>query len=175
MQVYQTLGDVRRYLIMRVRHLIELKKTLHSQTIWSSSDMPPRHAPVYSKTKPMRAGWKWRSAKAEARGIIFILVAECNSARDNWKSMLIVETSNGASVVGRFESHGSHPGLHAHAHCLRSGFENGGSSIDNLIRIPNARSPHRRTNAWTENTFWDAARRFFRLKEDEGPLFRNAA
>ena len=159
---------------MRVRHLIEQQKILKTETGWSSADMPPRHAPIYTKKKPMRAGWKWRSAKAEANGVNFILTAECNSARDNWKSMLLIEAEAGASVVGRFEHHASHPGLHAHAHCERSGLEIGGSSIDNLVRVPTAMSHNRRTSAWTENTFWEAAKRFFRVKEDEGPLFRNA-
>jgi hypothetical protein len=41
--------------------------------------------------------------------------------RDNWQATLILWTEAGASVVGRFEYHGSHPGLHVHADCERGG------------------------------------------------------
>ena len=160
---------------MRLRHLIAKRKLLISETPWSTADLAPRHAPVYSKTKPMRAGWKWRSARAKTEGLHFILTAECNIGRDNWKAMLIVETEAGSSVVGRFEYHGSHPGLHTHGHCQRGGVETGGGSLDNLVRTPRNAAHHRRINGWTEKTFWEAAKRFFRIKADEGPLFKNAS
>jgi hypothetical protein len=98
---------------MRLRHIVSDKKIIMTETKWSTKDMPPKHATVYSKTKPIRAGWQWKSAKMEG----YILVAECNPRRNNWRAMLIVETDTGPSVVARFEHHGSHPGLHAHGRC----------------------------------------------------------
>jgi hypothetical protein len=95
--------------------------------------------------------------------------ALCNASRDNWQAMLILYGQGGASTVGRYEYHGSHPGLHAHADCVRSGLELGAVSLDNLPRRPSARGFHRRMSAWTEATFWDAARRFFRVQERKGP------
>ena len=89
--------------------------------------------------------------------------------------MLIRETDAGASLVGRFEYHSSHPGLHAHAHCERSGIEMGGSSIDNLVRFPPADGKHRRMSAWTEATFWEASKRFFRVRQNQGTLFSDAS
>lgn len=86
----------------------------------------------------------------------------------------MIETTIGAAVVARFETHGSHPGVHGHAHCERGGIEVGASGLDNLVRCPPADHVHRRTNAWTESTFWDAARSFFRVRDDFGPLFNNA-
>jgi hypothetical protein len=155
---------------MRVRHIVSVEKTM-TETKWSTKDMPPKHAPVYSKTKPMRAGWQWKSAKTKKEsGPEYMLVAECNPKRDNWKALLIIETDAGPSVVARFEHHGSHPGLHAHAHCERGRIETGANGLDNLLRIPKAGTFHRRTNAWTETTFWEAAKRFFRLEEEKGPL-----
>src|SRR5205823_7723514 len=100
---------------MRVRHLISARKYIDSETSWSSKDMQPRQAPVYPKTKPMRSGWVWRSARCVTSSQNFVLVSECNPIRDNWKAMLMLETTEGWSVVGRFEFHGSHPGLHAHS------------------------------------------------------------
>lgn len=155
---------------MRVRHIISERKLIDSETSWSTRDMAPKFAPIYSKTKPIRAGWTWRSAKCTTLTKAFTLVAECNPARDNWKALLIADTGNGHSVVGRFEYHGSHPGTHFHADCDRSGLETGSKSIDNLGRIPSAKAFHRRSAAWTEATFWDAAKKFFRVKERTGPL-----
>jgi hypothetical protein len=156
---------------MRVRKLIRREKAKKSDTAWSDKDLPPRHAPIYPKSRPIRAGWKWRAAHAEADDTAFILTALCNPSRDNWKAMLIMETPSGSSVVARFEYHGSHPGLHSHAHCDRSGIEVGASGMDHLARIPKPGQFHRRTNAWTEATFWEAATKFFNIKDDIGPLF----
>jgi len=159
---------------MRIRQLIHMPKSQTSDTTWSVQDLPPRHAPIYSRSRPIRAGWKWRSAQADADDTKFVLTVLCNPLRDNWPAMLTVETFTGASVVARFEYHGSHPGVHGHAHCERGGIEVGASSIDNLMRTPSAGRHHRRTHAWTEETFWNAARSFFRIKDDIGPLFRHA-
>jgi hypothetical protein len=154
---------------MRVRHLIGALKRLRSDTGWSTSDLPPRHAPIYSRTRPIRAGWTWRSGVCEADGQHFILTALGNPGRDNWQAILILETTLGPSVVARFEHHGSHPGLHGHAHCERGGVETGASGLDHLARVPKVDRPHRRENAWTEQAFWEAARRFFRVADDHGP------
>jgi hypothetical protein len=133
--------------------------------------MPPKHAPIYSKTKPIRAGWQWKSAKINCDvETEYMLVDEINQKRDNWKAFLIVETQTGYSVVARFEHHSSHPGVHAHAHCERGGLETGLTGLDNLSRIPKAGRFHRRTNAWTETTFWEAAKRFFCVNDPKGPL-----
>ncbi|MCB9958232.1 MAG: hypothetical protein H6843_06395 [Rhodospirillaceae bacterium] len=84
----------------------------------------------------------------------------------------MIEQNGNASVVGRFEHHGTHPGLHVHSHCQRSGIELGPSGLDDLVRIPKVGrgSYHRRQIAWTETAFWEAAKRFFRVKEPKGTL-----
>lgn len=156
---------------MRVRHLSMCKKAMKSDTLWSDKDMAPKHAPIYTKTKPMRAGWKWRSSRALGNdGHEYIMFAECNPFRDKWNARLLLELPEGVSVVARFEFHGSHPGLHVHAHCERGGVEAGASGLDNLARIPKADAVHRRTSKWTEKTFWEAAKRFFRIEEQKGTL-----
>ena len=155
---------------MRVRRLITEHKTQESDTGWRHDDMPPRFAPLFTRTRPIRVGWQWRSAKADSVERQYILTALCNASRDNWQAMLILCGQEGASTIGRFEYHGSHPGLHAHADCERSGLELGAVSLDNLPRRPSATELHRRMPAWTEATFWEAARRFFRVQERKGPL-----
>ena len=157
---------------MRVRHLISSKKELQSDTDWHEDDLQPRYAPIFPKTTPIKAGWKWRSAKASNSEGEYVLLAKCNPRRDNWQAWLILSTDEGSAVVGRFEHHGSHPGLHAHAHCERSGIVTGPQGLSDLVRIPAAgiRSYHRRTHAWTESGFWEAAKNFFRIQEKKGPL-----
>ena len=145
---------------------------MQSDSRWSTNDMPPRFAPAYPKTRPMRAGWQWRSARANAGNQPFVILAECLPKRDNWKAMLIILAGEGlaASVVARFEHHGSHPGIHGHADCGRGGIEQGPTSMDNLTRFPNASALHRRTHSWTENSFWRAAMAFFRVEVEQGSL-----
>jgi hypothetical protein len=84
--------------------------------------------------------------------------------------MLLLETTDGWSVVGRFEFHGSHPGIHFHCDCDRSGTDVGPKSIDGLGRIPSAKSCHRRSTAWTETSFWEAAKQFFHIEHRTGVL-----
>ncbi len=156
---------------MRVRHLAKTKKVQIADTGWRSDDMPPRACPIFTKSRPSRAGWQWRSAKAEGSDREFILVALANINRGDLKAMMIVKTGSGHAVVGRFEFHSSHPGLHAHAHCERGGIEPGATGLDKLIRIPRAGAKHNRVAALSLSTFWAEARRFFRVYDDLGPLF----
>jgi hypothetical protein len=156
---------------MRVRHLLAIPKQAGAETAWSETDMPPRWCPVYSKTRPSRAGWHWRSAHVSGDGEEFMMVAICNPRRGNWKSMLLLKATQGYSVVARFEHHESHPGLHVHTHCQRSGIEVGAGGMDSLARIPAAGAPHRRTAALTLASFWRAAQSFYRVADDYGELF----
>ncbi|MBC6442631.1 MAG: hypothetical protein GDA53_05805 [Rhodobacteraceae bacterium] len=73
-------------------------------------------------------------------------------------------------MAGCLDHHGTHPGLHAHAHCHRGGVETGPAGLDNLARIPAAGRHHRRNSAWTENGFWEAAKTFFRIQDQRGTL-----
>lgn len=156
---------------MRVRSLCRVRKHLQSDTGWQRSDLPPRHDPLISRTKPIRGFWQWRSAKAASADCRnFVLVALCNSAKGNWKSHLLIATPSGHSVVARFEHHSSHGGLHIHAHCDRGGVDIGPTGMDNLSRVPRI-GRERRNVAWTETTFWQAALRFYRIEEPLGPLF----
>lgn len=156
---------------MRVRRLIAAPKRPVSDTNWRTDDIPPRYCPIYARTRPNRAGWQWRSLRAQGNGRRYTLVAFVNLRRANWKSVLILEADGHASVVGRFEYHPSHPGLHLHAHCERGGIEPGPGGLDGLARIPSLGAPHRATGSLTVSTFWEEARRFFRVRDDLGPLF----
>jgi hypothetical protein len=155
---------------MRVRKLIAEQKTLKTDSDWQDRDIQPRFAPIFPRTRPNRGGWKWRSARAEGTSGAYMLFAQIHQARNNWKAALIKVTPTGGSIVARLEYHGSHPGLHAHSDCNRSGLEEGPQGLDGLARFPRSDSAHRRTNAWTENGFWEEAKQFFRIEEKKGSL-----
>lgn len=156
---------------MRVRKLVRQPKAILSETGWSDGDLPPRHAPVFPKSVPIRAGWKWKSARLHAADRTYILWALCNPRRDNWKAVLAIEVIGQASVLCRFEYHGSHPGLHIHSDCQKSGLEGGPAGMNVGVRLPDKGTFHRRNVPWTEATFWEAAKSFFRVKVNNGPLF----
>lgn len=150
---------------MRVRFILRLKKTLVTETAsWSQSDLPPRHFPVSPKTRKITGDWRWRAGRASAGSRTFVATVLSSPKRANRKATLMEVFDNGsASVIARFEDHGSHPGLHVHSHCIRSGLEMGGTSMDDLGRVPDVSSPHRRIARWTDDDFWAAALRFFRI------------
>lgn len=157
---------------MRVRSISRLEKQVIGDTQWRDKDVPPRHCPINSRIKPIRAGWQWRSLKAESVcGRNFVAYFEINLKKGDFKSTLIEDTPSGPSVVARFEYHSSHPGVHVHAHCDRSGIEVGPTGMSGLLRVPSLKSHHRRAGALSPSTFLTAASRFFGVVYDNGPLF----
>lgn len=157
---------------MRLRKIIAEPKVLVSDTQWRTDDMQHRYSSIFEKTKPIRAGWKWRSVTATGEtGREYVFLTQCNPVKDQWKAWLIYRLPSGhASLISRLEDHGTHPGLHVHAHCERGGLEEGSASIDSLARIPPPERPHRRKHAWREQTFWEQARRHFRIEHPRGTL-----
>jgi len=157
---------------VRVRRATGKSKLQITDTLWRDDDMPPRFCPIYTKTRPARAGWRWRSARADAGDEEFMLVALVHPKRGDMKSTLLVKRDEGYSVVSRYEFHSSHPGLHVHAHCDRAGIEIGASGMDELQRVPPSKGRVTRQVPLSISTFWEESRRFFRIKDDIGPLFR---
>lgn len=157
---------------MRVRAITRIKKVVETDTQWKGTDVPPRHYPIISRAKPIRAGWEWRSVRAKSPdGRNFIAYLEVNLRKGDFKSVLIEDTVNGPSVVARYEYHASHPGIHVHAHCERSGMEIGATGMDKLARAPSLKKHHRRVGALSPSTFWAAASRFYGMEYETGPLF----
>lgn len=157
---------------MRVRHIINRPKTLQSDTGWRQDDLQPRHAPYFAKTLPVRRHWKWRSLVAQdADGHEYVLVVRCNVVKGDWQAVLCRKVPDSeASVISRFEYHEDHPGIHAHSHCDRSGVETGAAGLNGLARAPGGNTFHRRKITWTENSFLEESKRFFRIREKKGEL-----
>lgn len=155
---------------MRVRHLVAEPKTISSDTRWRLDDMAPRFSGLYAKTKPIRAGWQWRSVIALSEHKEYIFLVQGHEEKDNWGAWLVLKTSGGHSLVTRFEYHGSHPGFHVHAHCERGGIEEGTGSINDLVRIPKATSDGT-VITLRRDKFWEQARVKFRISFPKGSLF----
>ena len=155
---------------MRVRHLIVRAKTITSDTNWKSEPLPPRFSGIYPKTRPLKPGWKWRSAQAHCTENEYILLCEVNEQKDNWRAWLIKKIGDEGSLVSRLEFHGNHPGIHAHADCSRGGLEVGPSSIKVPVRIPGVGSGRQRPPPTRPDLFWDMARKHFRMDYKKGSL-----
>ena len=148
---------------MRVRHLIEERKTRLQATGWSNSGTPPRHVPVFQQTFPIGKGWQWKSVSAQSGNNDYVLHVRCNVTKGEWKAWLMIKRDGGWSIVGRFEYHSSHAGLHVHASCVSSGVLLGEKSISECDRFPAGGRYHRRIQAWTPDGFWNRALKFFRI------------
>lgn len=155
---------------MRVRQILHERKSMLTDSGWKTSAIPPRESGIFPKSKPLGKGWKWRACQAHGFSGNYNCLVQCNPDKDNWKGWLVLGTDHGPSIIARLEHHGSHPGLHVHSSCERSGIDCGGPSIGNLSRFPNSSSLHRRKNTWTENGFWEISKSFFRISENKGPL-----
>jgi len=155
---------------MRVRHLVRQAKTITSDTTWRDDPLPPRHSGIYPKTRPPKPNWKWRSAQAHCGNDEYILLCEVNEETDNWRAWLILKLNDQGSIVARYEYHGSHPGIHVHADCIRGGIETGPSSINVTLRIPAVNSDRMRPPPSRRDLFWDIARTYFRMDYAVGSL-----
>jgi len=119
----------------------------------------------------MGNGWRWRSLRAERLGAKYCVVALCRSGRGTQQALLLREIANQQwSLVARYEQHSSHPGLHVHSHCERSGVEPGGTGFDGLARIPSVGSRHRRAASLTDDMFWNKSLKFFGVEDKKGPM-----
>lgn len=155
---------------MRVRKHVQIAKIILSDTGWKSDDIPPRHTCIYDKTRPNRNGWLWRSVLVTSELNEYIFLSQIHPDRDNWKAQLILKTPEGGSLVSRYEYHGSHPGVHIHADCTRGGIENGPTSINGLLRIPDVGKERRDDITLRKDLFWDKARNHFRIDYPKGDL-----
>jgi hypothetical protein len=156
---------------MQIRPILRRSKTMTSDTGWSTKDLPPKHSLIFTRTRPIRAGWRWRSARGKCEaGNEYVLLAQCNPGKANWQAVLILRGGNtvGAFVIARFEYHGSHPGVHAHANCDKGILIPGAKGLNNLSRLPAIGALHRRKFAWTDVTFWEAAKDFFKFETASG-------
>lgn len=153
----------------RLRWLVAERKQILTDTGWRHDDLPPRLSGIYPKTRPIRAGWEWRSVLTSGSAYKHIFLTQINEDRDNWLAWLVAISPAGGSIICRYEYHGSHPGFHLHAHCERGGIETGPATINGLLRIPGASSAGMVTTI-RRDSFWERAREKFRIDFPTGTL-----
>ena len=154
---------------MRIQDHVSDRKHAGSDTGWLTGAVPPRHAPVYVRSRPMGRGWMWRSMAVSSEECEYRLFVQCHPSKDDWKAWLI-EVNDASSVVCRLEHHGSHPGRHVHADCSKER-PDGPLSIGSGIRIPAAKSHHRENIGHDPEAFWRYSKKFFRIVDRQGVLF----
>jgi len=109
---------------------------------------------------------------ADTVGHDFMVFAQVQERRDDFKAWLALKQSDGWRVLVRLESHGNHPGVHVHDWCGVVNPPFGGQSIAAPYRRPKARNKHRRKLDFNRATFWDFALAHFRVTQshEQGEL-----
>ncbi len=138
------------------------KQSAALPTRWRADAIVPRLSP-FPKSRPAPPNGAWRSLLAGAKGYRFMVFAQVQEGRENFKACLALEQSGIWQVLVRLESHGGHPGLHVHDWCGTPQPPIGGKSFDAPNRRPRSRSHHRRIYPLTRATFWRLALDCFRV------------
>ena len=111
---------------------------------------------------------------ATADAHTFIILVQVQEGWENYKAILALRHENVWQMLLRFESHGSHPGLHVHDWCGTENVPLGGKSVDAPNRRPKAESEHRRTPTLSRADFWKLALDQFNVvlsDPNQGELF----
>lgn len=151
---------------MTTRRIALARKSISSDTGWKTGNLPPRHAPVFSKSKPHRPGWEWRSLRIlDDDGNVYICLFEISPNFGKWNSRLIAKCDDGSwAVLIRLEDQPGKSGLHVHANCYGERLY-GAESMNMPERIPQHDSLHRRQTAWTKHSFFFAAVSILRIHD----------
>jgi len=142
--------------------LVRLPKAPEGEpTRWRIDVITPRFSP-FPKSRPSPPGGMWRSLIATAEGHRFMVFAQAQEERENFKACLALERDGVWQVLVRLEYHGGHPGLHIHDWCGTPP-PIGGKSFEAPNRRPRAGSRHRRVKTLTRANFWRLALDCFRV------------
>lgn len=146
-----------------LKALVHVLKTPEAlATRWRADTINPRHSP-FPKSRPAPPGGVWRSVVAKAGEHRFMVFAQVQEARENFKACLAVEHESEWRVLVRMEFHGGHPGLHIHDWCSNDDPPVGGRSFEAPYRRPLARSRHRQLGVPSLSGFWKLALDRFRV------------
>lgn len=138
-------------------------KSVEKDTGWKQGKVPPRHAPIFPKSKPLGPAWEWRSLHLDIQGMNAVCHFQVSAAFGKWKAYLLVESSPGIwTALMRYEDQPRQSGLHVHGACDGQDLT-GPASINMPDRVPAHRSRHRRQVTWTRQTFFRAACDFYRI------------
>jgi hypothetical protein len=127
-------------------------------TGWVFGSIPPRYAPIFKKSKPMPIGWEWRAARLLGGHGDYVLLLQAVPTRNKYSAWLMQNAKPGeGTLLIRVEDQPGKRGLHVHVDCAIPAPNSGPQGLDGLPRIPGHGAHHRRTHAWTRETFWRQA------------------
>ena len=146
-----------------LKALVHLHKEADAPaTRWRTDEIQPRYSP-YPKTRRPPANGSWRSLIASAGNDQFMVFAQVQEHRENFKAWLALRHGEEWRILVRLEYHGDHPGLHVHDWCGVKAPPIGGKSIDAPHRRPATGARHRQCEVPTKTSFWMLALNTFRV------------
>jgi hypothetical protein len=148
---------------MTLKSLVLLpKRVVSAPTRWRSDTVIPRLSP-FPKSRPAPPNGVWRSTEARTADHAFMVFAQVQESREDFKAWLALRQADVWQVLVRLVNHGNHPGLHVHDWCGAPQPPIGGRSIDAPHRRPKAGHRHRRSEILSRATFWKLALNCFRV------------
>lgn len=151
-----------------MRSIAIATKRLIEDTGWKSGTIPPRHAPVFKRTKGMPPGWQWRSVRLQCEEGDLVLLLKAVPVRNKFQAWLMRPGRAGAGVLLlRIEDQPGKRGLHVHVDCENEPPAGPAGIGAEPPRYPPHGSRHRRTQDWTRETFWEQVRVMLRIERFE--------
>ena len=134
---------------MRVRATIIAPKRIAEGGKWKlitgNSRMPKNAFPVGSGSPVVLArNWHWRVDKlTDDNGTAYRLLTAYSDRLEEYRAWLAIDYEKTATVLVRYEFHGSHPGWHCHAPCddVESG-DMGALRMRHCPRVPRGTGFH---------------------------------
>lgn len=160
--------------VMRARELILKPKRITKSGDWRSKPKMPRSAFPLSPSRQFQLGpkWTWRVDVLECDGVECRLLTAFEPMKQTFVAWLSYERGGGYVLAARLEFHGDEPGWHCHGYCgPLSDIPIGVVKPLGTVRIPKARSFHRRTDyEMTESDAIAKSFGFFRVVSESGAM-----
>lgn len=123
------------------------EKTDIAEGHWSDHKMP-KSGPntVLLRSKPLRfgVGFRWCIVSLMSGGVAHKILLACHREKRNFCAYLFKSIGNDNLLLARLENHGTHPGIHIHACCQKTGpGAVGRTGYPEIARYPGPKSYHR--------------------------------
>jgi hypothetical protein len=148
--------------VLALRALARLPKSMTTVTGWRQDRMTPRLSP-FPKGRPAPPGGYWRSLFCQGGSQNFLLLAQVQENREDYRAWLCVQSAGTWQVLVRLEYHGNHPGLHVHDWCGVPQPPGGAQSIEMPNKRPRQHLKGRQRKPLTKGLFWTYALNLFRI------------
>lgn len=159
---------------MRVRRLVSKPKVVTKAGEWKSGKMTRTAFPLHrSRSFVLGQHWTWRVDVLDVDGAEMRLLTAFEPTKQNFIAWLSLKRGDSYVVLARMESHGTHPGMHAHAVCDAnvSDLPAGVVKPLGLRRAPRVGKRHRREKyEMTEATALSTSFKFYNVRSAEGEM-----